>query len=100
MYGYGFYEPESAFEVRPALCDYIDESGRWQSIIDLTDSEGLLWGLYSILDPTERMRPRKRYWGPKTASSVNRKETHLETGASGTTTGLPMDASILWSLDL
>jgi hypothetical protein len=73
----------ASLKVRPGLRGYIDESSRWKTVIDLTDSESILQRHYFTLDPIKRMRPTKRYWGPKAASSVNRKETHLEAGVLG-----------------
>jgi hypothetical protein len=88
-YGYGFYDPESTKDVQPGLCNYVDDSGQWQTIVDLSNHGLLSKKGYSTIAAVETMSTTKRRWGPKTSSSVVRKETTLDVKAS--------DASILWT---
>jgi hypothetical protein len=39
--GHGFYHPEKSQDVRPGACGYIDRSGQWQPIVDVTDNTAL-----------------------------------------------------------
>ncbi|PVH86406.1 hypothetical protein DL98DRAFT_582971 [Cadophora sp. DSE1049] len=96
-YGHGFYEPESSDEVYPGLCGYIDESGRWQTVLDLADTTKTMEPGFTKLEIGPRMAPSKRRWDPKTSSAVIEKKTHLEAGVSALPTGIPVDASILWT---
>lgn len=96
-YGHGFYEPESTKDVRSGLCGYIDDTGRWQTIIDLTKPADILKDGYTAIGAVDRMATTKRRWGPKSSSSVSRDETSLDATASGAATGFPIDASILWT---
>jgi hypothetical protein len=94
-YGHGFYEPESAEDVRPGLCGYIDDSGRFQTIVDLADKTAVAENGYSAIVTPDRMLTTSRRWGPKESSSVKKRETRFEAGASGAIAGVPADASML-----
>lgn len=96
-YGHGFYEPESADDVRPGYCGYIDESGRWQTILDLSKKEEMIQAGFDEPPIAYNMPTTKRRWGPKTSSAVVGKKTHIEAGASALPAGVPLDASVLWT---
>ena len=96
-YGYGFYEPESTKDVRPGLCGYIDDSGRWQTIVDLAHPAAISQKGYSAFSYNDKMQTTRRRWGPKTSSSVIQKETRIDASVSGASASVPVNASILWT---
>jgi hypothetical protein len=82
-YGHAFYEPESSQVLRPGFYGYIDNSGCWQTIVGSTNADKVKEKGFSELEQVVKMRTTQRLWGPKISTSVVRKETTLNTGASG-----------------
>src|SRR5450432_226518 len=93
-YGYGLFQPETTQKLRPGQCGYIDESGRWQPLLDLTDNELLVAAGYTPIDPLQRSDPDYQTWDPRVASTVKGVEVKIEGEASALTAGLPIDASV------
>jgi len=93
-YGYGLFQPELTQKLRPGQCGYIDESGRWQPLLDLTDNQLLVAAGYSPVDPLQRSDPDYQTWEPRVANTVKGIEVKLEGDTSALAAGLPFDASV------
>jgi hypothetical protein len=95
--GYAFYEPESSLDVKPGACGYIDESGSWHRIVDVTNTVATQNAGYQSIDKTNliKLRPSKRNWGPRFTETVDYKRMSIEAGASALPAGIPAEASVL-----
>lgn len=100
-YGYAFYEPEAASEVRPGTCGYLNEFCQWQPIADLTDVNDLQ--KKGLTEPADLIAAKdsSHEWGPKLSHSVRSAKLNVNLGASGAAAGIPAEASVsyeFWSL--
>lgn len=93
-YGYGLFQPESTQKLYPGKCGYVDESGRFQPLVDLTDKELLKAKGYTEVGPLQRSDPETQKWEPRLASTVKKTELKLKGDVSGlAAAGLPVDVS-------
>jgi hypothetical protein len=82
-YGIALYHPESNIVIRPGMCGYLNNLGRWNPVVDLTDEEELRAGGYILLSGDIQKAPRGfESWGPKCSMSVNHRTIDLSVGAS------------------
>jgi hypothetical protein len=95
--GYAFYEPESSLAVTPGSCGYIDDSGSWHRIVDITDDIAVQKAGFQKMNKTYliQLPPSKRFWGPKCTETVEDKGTTISAGVSGLPAGIPAGASFL-----
>ncbi|KFG77488.1 hypothetical protein MANI_025027 [Metarhizium anisopliae] len=92
--GYALFHPASDVhdQAKPGVCGYIDDSGLWQSIIDLNDKAALKQaGLAGPGVPV--LKPAYfETWGPKYTDTVTESKAKAEAGVAA---GIPVDFSTL-----
>ena len=81
-YGYALYEPQSSVVLKPGICGYLDESGRFIETIDITDVKVLAEKGLDSLGKVEKAASETRNWGPKVSESVKYTRVDLHAGAS------------------
>jgi hypothetical protein len=82
-------------KLSPGSCGYIDESGRWQRLLDLTNNQQLKEKGYTEIDPEslDRSDPETQLWEPRAASTAKKTELKIKGDASVLAAGLPIDVS-------
>jgi hypothetical protein len=94
-YGYGLFQPESTEKLLPGMCGYIDESGRWQPLLDLTSKEKIAAAGLTPLGDLQKSEPETQTWEPRVASTVRKNKIGVSGDVSSlVAAGLPIDASI------
>lgn len=90
--GHGLFHPPSDIndQAKPGVCGYIDDSGIWQAIIDLTDESALnAAGLskpgFALLKP-----PSTEIWGPRYTDTV---KGDTISGEAALAAGIPAEFS-------
>ncbi|KAH7418572.1 hypothetical protein BKA64DRAFT_654747 [Cadophora sp. MPI-SDFR-AT-0126] len=98
--GHAFYHPEHAHNVRPGTCGYINNSGQWQPIVDLTDEAALAAGSFKPLTQLLiKATPDEFAWEDVTSEGVHSNKPSISVGADGSTVGVPAEASVEFSLE-
>jgi hypothetical protein len=98
--GHGFYHPENSQDVRPGACGYIDKSGQWQPIVDVTDKAALSQaGFSSLTEQLIKARSDEFVWEDVTSEGVRSNKPSITVGADGTAAGIPAAASVTFSLE-
>jgi hypothetical protein len=93
-YGLGLFQPEPTQKLRPGLCGYIDESGCWQPLLDLTDNQLLIAAGYTPIGPLQRSDIQFQKWEPRVASTVKKVDIKLDGDGLALAAGLPIDVSM------
>jgi hypothetical protein len=98
--GHGFYHPEYSHDVRPGACGYIDKSGQWQPIVDVTDEAALSKGGFKPLtQQLIKARSDKFVWEDVTSEGVRSNKPSITVGADGSGAGVPIEGSVTFSLE-
>ncbi|KAL7958636.1 hypothetical protein V8C34DRAFT_282354 [Trichoderma compactum] len=100
--GYAFYDPESSRDIKPGMCGYIDGTGSWHGIVDVTNSAATDKGGFSRIQRKHlgKLKCTKRRWGPMYTDTVNTAAVGLEAGATRLPAGIPVEASALVEFSL
>ena len=82
-------------KLSPGSCGYIDESGRWQRLLDLTNNQQLKEKGYTEIDTEslDRSDPETQLWEPRVASTAKKTELKIKGDASALAAGLPIYVS-------
>ncbi|RKU40041.1 hypothetical protein DL546_000631 [Coniochaeta pulveracea] len=83
-HGHGFYETDGENILRPGVCGYIDNTGLWQSIVDLTDRKALERHGYTKPGHLAKAAGAKAVWKETTSEGVTSTTTRLDAGADAT----------------
>jgi hypothetical protein len=89
--GHAFLVPESAEDVKPGACGYIDEIGQWRPTVDLSLP---LDKPYTPIDELFKARKQTFQWGPKVSEATKADKLELETNLSGLAATIPADFSV------
>ncbi|RKK69811.1 hypothetical protein BFJ69_g12388 [Fusarium oxysporum] len=79
-HGYGSYETESEHHVKPGVCGYIDDTGLWQHIVDLTDKRALEHGGYTKIGHLVKASPAEAVWEETTSEGVTTVKVKTDLG--------------------
>jgi hypothetical protein len=83
-HGHGFCETEGENILRPGVCGYVDDTGLWQPIVDLTDRKALERHGYTKPRPLIRAAAAEAVWKETTSESVTSTRVQLDAGADAT----------------
>lgn len=91
-YGYALFRPALSETLRPGSCGYIDDNGRWNSIlldIQATTNEG-----FSASTSLSAMPTQYHTWGPKASSGVVQRRVAFDGGADALAAGFPAEVKV------
>jgi hypothetical protein len=98
--GHGFYQPENSHDVRPGACGYVDRSGQWQPIVDVTDKLAISKGGFTPLtQQLIKARADEFVWKEVTSEGVRINKPSITVGVDGAAAGVPAAASVTFSLE-
>jgi len=97
-HGHAFLDPASDSEARPGICGFIDDNGRWQKLVDLTDANELAsLQLEPFTSTISEKRPKLDKYGPLRTDTVARVAL---TGDAAVAAGMPANVGAVAKYEL
>ncbi|KAK0671983.1 hypothetical protein QBC41DRAFT_384058 [Cercophora samala] len=97
-FGHALLNPASDMDAYPGVCGFIDDSGDWQRIVDVTKPDELkAYGLSPYIGRTWEKRRETSKWGPRITETVSR--VALSTSAA-TQANIPATFSCAYKYEL
>lgn len=80
-------------------CGYIDTSGQWQPIVDITDKDALAQGGYTPVRPLVKARSSEFIWKDITSEGVHSSKCSVASAVDGSAAGVPVAGSMTFNLE-